>query len=85
MAPLSGVSGTSEGAVLWAAGVFALLIIGLTVFFIDLGITEMRPQFIAFYSSAAFVFLSFMISMVTIWRHFVNYRNPRAYVCCSRS
>ena len=48
MAPLSGVSGTSEGAVLWAAGVFALLIIGLTVFFIDLGITEMRPQFIAF-------------------------------------
>ena len=68
----------SEAAVAWGAATFACSAIGLVAFFIDLGITTMRPQFIAFYSSATFVFLSFTISMVTIWGHCVNNRNPRA-------
>ena len=52
--------------------------LGLILFFVDLGITEMRPQFIAWYSSAAFVFLSFWISLMTIWAHLANYWNPYA-------
>ncbi len=58
--------------------VFACVALGAVVFIIDLGITRMRPQFLAWYSSAAFVFTSFIISVVTIWGHFLNYRSPRA-------
>ena len=68
----------SRGAYLTVAGLFAAALVGAVIFFIDLGITKMRPQFLAFYSSAAFVFVSFGISMGTIWAHLVNYRNPRA-------
>jgi hypothetical protein len=65
--------------VLGAAIVFSVVLVGMTAFFIDLGITRMRPHFLAWYSSAAFVFASFSISMMNLWGHFTNYRNPKAY------